>query len=163
MSAPPPPDGGSPAPDPVMARLVEAGALVVSEGPAAARERYESIWAEVGPDGDPLHVVTLAHQLADLQPDPQAALDWDLRALAAAERLTDERARRHHESLRVAGFRPSLHLNVADDLARLGRTEEARAHLDRAEDFLAALPDAGYGTMIRGGVARLRSTLDAPG
>jgi hypothetical protein len=146
--------------DPVMAQIAEAGALVVSEGRGAARERYEEIWAGLGAEGDPLHVVTLAHQLADLQDDPADALDWDLRALAAADRLTDERVRRHHESLHVAGFRPSLHLNVADDLARLGRVDEARAHLDQAERFLAALADDGYGAMIRGGIARLRTGLD---
>lgn len=146
-------------PDPVMAGLAEASALATAGDRAAARARYEEIWAGLGPDGDPLHVVTLAHQFADLQDDPRVALDWDLRALAAVERLTDERARQYHDSLRVDAFRPSLHLNVADNLARLGRTDEALAHLELAEVALPILPDDGYGAMVRGGITRLRAGL----
>ncbi len=142
-----------------MTSLAEASALATSGDRAAAQARYEEIWARLGPDGDPLHVVTLAHQFADLQDDPQAALDWDLRALAAVEGLTDERARRYHDSLRVDGFRPSLHLNVADNLARLGRSDDALAHLALAEIALPILPDDGYGAMIRGGITRLKARL----
>jgi hypothetical protein len=157
----PPADGtaAEAPPDPVMAGLAEASTLATSGDRAAARARYEEIWTDLGPDGDPLHVVTLAHQFADLQDDPQAALDWDLRALAGIDGLTDERAQQYHHSLRVEGLRPSLHLNVADNLARLGRPDEALAHLELAEKALPALPDDGYGAMIRGGVTRLRARL----
>lgn len=150
------------APDPVMTDLAGAAALATS-GDRAARTRYDEIWAGLGPEPDPLHVVTLAHQLADLHDDPSAALEWDLRALAAADELTDERAQRYHHTLRVAGLRPSLHLNVADDLARLGRIDEALAHLALAETALPALPTDGYGAMIRGGVTRLRARLESSG
>lgn len=42
-------------PDPVMAGLAEASALATTGDRAAARARYEEIWAGLGPDGDPLH------------------------------------------------------------------------------------------------------------
>jgi hypothetical protein len=108
-----------------------------------------------------LHVVTLAHYMADVQTDPAEELRWDLRALAAADSLTDDRARQHHSSLRVAGFYPSLHLNVAAAHHALGQSSEARHHLERAAQSCEHLAEDGYGRMIRGAVARLRAELDA--
>jgi hypothetical protein len=124
-----------------------------------ARRRFAALWEEIGEDGDPLHRVTLAHYMADVQDDPADELDWDLRALAAADSLTDERAQAHHATLAVRGFYPSLHLNVADDCRRLGRLDDARRHLGLAEAALPDLPDGGYGDLIRSGIARLRERL----
>lgn len=102
---------------------------------------------------------TLAHYLADLYDDPAESLVWDVRALDAADALTDERAREHHESLRVAGFYPSLHLNLADDFRRLGSFRAATEHLDRAQDHLSALPDDPYGDTIRTAVHEMRRAI----
>ncbi|NKZ93720.1 hypothetical protein GS966_28750, partial [Rhodococcus hoagii] len=101
------------------------------------------------PIGDPLHRCTLAHYLADLHDDPAQALVWDVRALDAADGLTDDRARQHHASLEVRGFYPSLHLNLADNFRRLGSFDAARAHLDAAVGYLDALGADAYGAMIR--------------
>lgn len=62
----------------------------------------------------------------DLQEDALQELDWDLRALNAAGKLTDERVQKFHPSLTVAGFLPSLHLNVADSAFRAGDLEIAQ-------------------------------------
>lgn len=150
----------APADDPVMVAIVAAQTLAVTGDRAEARAAYERIWADLGPDGDPLHVVALAHQLADLQEDIEDEVAWDLRALAAADSLTDERARAYHASLQVRGFYPSLHLNLADDYARLGRRAQAREHLAAAEAALPALGEDGYGRMIRSGIAGVRERLD---
>ena len=146
--------------DPVMAEIAQvverghAGAL------AEARERFAQLWDRLGPTADPLHRCALAHYAADVQEDLAEELRWDLRALAAAEELTDERAQEHHRSLSVAGLHPSLHLNLADVHRRLGDTEQARAHLVRAERAVGALADDGYGRMIRQGIARCAARLD---
>jgi hypothetical protein len=143
--------------DPVMTRIGAAQTRAAEDRAGAAAE-LTALWDEIGgPDADPLHAVALAHYLADLQDDPAAELEWDLRALRAADGLTDERAREYHASLAVRGFYPSLHLNLAADYLKLADPAAARRHLDRAEAALPDLPAGGYGDMIRGGVARLRA------
>src|SRR5690348_6441531 len=94
-----------------------------------ARDRFLELWAEIGEDGDALHRCTLAHYMADTQEEPADELAWDLRALSAAEELTDGRVTEHHDSPAVRAFYPSLHLNLAADYAKLDRTEAARSHL----------------------------------
>jgi hypothetical protein len=126
-----------------------------------ARAAFTALWAEIADSGDALHVVTLAHFAADVQDDPHAELEWDLRALRAVEGLTDERVRRHHDALSVRGFVPSLHLNVAACHVKLGDRALALEHLDAAEAALPDLPAGEYAAMIRGGAARLRSELGA--
>ncbi len=147
--------------DPVMARIGEAAELGRAGEQAAARQRFAEIWESVGPGGDPLHRCTLAHYAADVQEDPAEELRWDRRALEAADQLGDERARAHHPSLDVAGFYPSLHLNLADVHRRLGDDEQAAEHIDRARAALGALPDDGYGRMIRAGIDRCAARLAA--
>ena len=145
--------------DPMMERITAAIALAQGGERAEAAHAFDALWAEVGPDGDPFHRCTLAHFMADVQDDPEQELLWDQRALAAADGLDDERAQAWHSSLQVRGFYPSLHLNLAEDYRKLGRPEQARAHLEQATAALDALPDDGYGQLIRGGVARLAELL----
>ncbi|NMD59713.1 UNVERIFIED_ORG: hypothetical protein FNL38_101262 [Nocardia globerula] len=144
--------------DPVMNRIMQAQELASSGDRAGARSAFENVWRDVGTD--PLHVVTLAHYMADVQDDPADELRWDLRALQAADSLTDARAQEHHSTLQVAGFYPSLHLNLAADYNKLGRVAEAHEHLTKAEDAAGTLTDDGYGRMIRGAIARLRAEFD---
>ncbi|MGF7123202.1 hypothetical protein [Rhodococcus sp. BE178] len=68
---------------------------------------------------------------------------------ARADALTNDRVRQHHAGLVVRGFYPSLHLNLADNLRRLGSFDQAREHLDAAGRYFDALGDDGYGAMIR--------------
>jgi hypothetical protein len=145
--------------DPVMARIVEAVGLAQAGHGDAARPRFAEIWEEIGAQGDPLHRCTLAHYAADVQSDVEAELMWDLRALAAADEVTDERAQRYDSSLSVARFYPSLHLNLADVYRRLGDREKAREHVVCAEAALDALEDDGYGRLIREGVVRTAAQL----
>ncbi len=146
--------------DPVMARIGAAQQRAARGDRMGAAAELTALWDEIGGiDGDPLHAVSLAHFLADLQDDPAQELEWDRRALRAADGLTDERAREYHASLAVRGFLPSLHLNLAADHATLGDRAEALHHLDRAEAALPALPPGGYAETIVGAVARLRAEL----
>nr|WP_280483869.1 hypothetical protein [Nocardia farcinica] len=125
----------------------------------AARTALTDLWCTLGPHGDPLHRCTLAHHLADLQPDAAQALVWNVRALDAADCLTDERAQAHHPGLTVAGFYPSLHLNLADDYRRLGAFDAAVRELAAARTRLSELGDDTYGAMIRTALAEVEQSV----
>ncbi|MBP2369149.1 hypothetical protein [Pseudonocardia parietis] len=146
--------------DPVLAAITEAVEAGCAGDPGAARTQLAAIWERLGEDGDPFHRCTLAHYAADVQDDPHEELRWDERALAAAGEVTDERARAHHASLHIAGFYPSLHLNLADVHRRLGHDADARRHLELARERIDALADDGYGRMIRSAIERCGQRLE---
>lgn len=145
--------------DPVMQRLAAAQQQALDGDRDGARAAFAALWAEVGEDGDPLHVVSIAHHAADVEDDPRSELAWDEAALRAARRLTDERAQLLHPSLTARGFFPSLHLNLADDHVRLGDIAAAREHLAAAEAVAPVLADDDYGRGVRRGIERLRAQL----
>lgn len=147
-------------PDEIMAAIGAAVERGHRGERAEAHDDLAELWNRIDPDGDALHRCTLAHHMADLQASAEAELEWDQRALAAADDLTDDRARRFHTSLQVRGFLPSLHLNLADVNRRLGHVDRARRHAELARDLSRHLPDDGYGTMIRGGIRRVLAALD---
>ncbi|GEM31544.1 hypothetical protein NN3_25510 [Nocardia neocaledoniensis NBRC 108232] len=147
--------------DPTMARIIDAVTEFRSGDPESARAALLALWSEIGVAGDPLHRCTLAHYLADAYDDPAEALVWDVRALDAADALTDTRLRDHNAGLQVAGFYPSLHLNLADNFRRLGAFPAATRHLDAARDRLSILPDDEYGTLIRTAVTELAAMIAA--
>ncbi|MFC8328776.1 hypothetical protein [Streptomyces olivaceus] len=132
---------------------MDAIGQAVSEGRTgstlSARRKLLGLWSAIGVTGDPLHRCSLAHYLADLYEDPAQALAWDVRALDAADAMTDQRAQEHHAGLRVAGFYPSLHLNLADNYRRLGSFDAATAHLHAAEEHVPDLPQDAYGALLR--------------
>lgn len=136
-------------PDATMDAISQAVILGHSGDTDTARRELLSLWQQIGTAGDPFHRCALAHYLADLYDNPAEALIWDTRALDAADALSDDRAREHHSSLSVAGFYPSLHLNIADNLRRSGAFDTAAEHLRLAEQHTAALTDDAYGNMIR--------------
>ncbi|MEU7374360.1 hypothetical protein, partial [Streptomyces albidoflavus] len=107
----------------------------------AVRHQLLRLWSETGVTGDPLHRCSLAHHLADLHDDPAQALAWDVRALDAADAVTEQRVQEHHAGLHIAGFYPSLHLNLADNYRRLGSFDAAAEHL---EGHHAGLHIAGF-------------------
>lgn len=148
-------------PDHVMAAIGAAVEQGRSGDRAAARDALTTLWDRVGEHGDALHRCSIAHYLADLQDAVTDELAWDQRALAAVTDLDDDRARSHHDSLRVRAFLPSLHLNLADAYRRAGEPAEARHHLTAATTDLDTLPDDDYGAMIRSGIARAREALDS--
>lgn len=146
--------------DPVMQRIV-AG---VERGKAGDREHARAIlsevWNQLGQHGDPLHVVTLAHFMADLQDDPADELEWDHRALTAADELTNERAQQYETSLVVRGFYPSLYASLASDYVKLNDADTARTYLARAEAASAELPEGDYGDYVQAEITHLRTQLD---
>jgi hypothetical protein len=146
-------------PDPVMARIGEGIALRQQGDALAARALFAQAWEELPADGDALHRCALAHSMADVQDDPADELLWDLRALAAADELTDERVAEATAATSVAAFLPSLHLNLADVYLRLDEPDASARHVASAEAALDALPDDGYREMIVAGLDRVRDQL----
>jgi hypothetical protein len=144
----------------MLARISDALGLYNSGRRAEAREAFAQLWAEAS-DGDPFHQCVLAHYMADAQDEPLDELEWDRKALAAADRISRERP--DAASLTVLSLYPSLHLNLADVLHRVGQTEEARKHVKLAQQSTGALAEDAYGQMIRSGVERLAARLAALG
>ncbi|HYG47757.1 MAG TPA: hypothetical protein VD846_07420 [Allosphingosinicella sp.] len=146
--------------DIVMDRIVAAMGQLHSGDRDGAKAAFEEIWSGLGEDGDPFHVCTLSHYMADVQDDVRSELEWDLRALRAAGRVTDGRAQQHHASLSIGSFYPSLHLNAGDAWLRLGDTGKAREHARAAEAACGALPDSPLAEMTRTGIARLARRIE---
>lgn len=147
------------APDPTMEAISAAVVLGRSGDTESARLDLLDVWKGIGVAGDPFHRCTLAHYLADLYDDPAEALIWDVRSLDAATELTDERAQRHHASLQVSGFYPSLYLNVADNLRRLGSFRAAAEYIARAQERATVLHDDPYGQAIRAAIRGVRDAI----
>lgn len=147
-------------PDATMAEIGRGMELSGQGERAAARTVFTGVWEQIGgADGDPFHRVALAHAMADVQDDVEEELVWDLRALDAADQLTDERATQAGVTNPVAAFYPSLHLNLGECYRRLGDLGLARDHLQRGQAAVDTLPDDGYGKMIKGGLDRLAERL----
>jgi len=146
--------------DPMLARISDALGLYNSGRRADAREAFAQLWAEAG-EGDPFHQCVLAHYMADAQDEPADELEWDRKALAAADRISRERP--EAASLTILSFYPSLHLNLADVLCRVGQIDEARHHLKLAQQSVDALANDAYGQMIRNGIERLAARLAVSG
>lgn len=148
-------------PDAVPTRIGQVVMLHHAGDREEARHRFLALWAEIGEHGDPLHRCTLAHYLADTQDDPAEELAWDLRALSAAEELTEDRLADRHEAASAArALYPSLHLNLAADYDRLGHREAARLHLRRARTAAESLAPGRYGAGVRASIDRLELRLD---
>ena len=127
----------------------------------SARRGLLEIWNHIGADGDPFHRCTLAHYLADLYESPAEALMWDTRAFDAATTITDQRAQQHYAGLQVAGFFPSLLLNIADNLRRLGAFEAATEYIDSAEQCTPTLSQDAYGDIVRTAITEVRQAIDS--
>jgi hypothetical protein len=147
-------------PDEVMVRITKGVELGHNDDRAGARAALVDVWDEIAPEGDALHRCAVAHHLADLQDDPHQELMWDLRALEAADSISDDRAQRAGVTGPVRGFYPSLHLNLGEVYRKLGDLGLAREHLARGLATVDALADDGYGQMIKGGLDRLAQRLD---
>jgi hypothetical protein len=139
-------------PDPTMEAIGEAVTEGRAGGVAAARQKLLALWSAVGVTGDPLHRCALAHYLADLYDDPAQALAWDVRALDAAAAVTDQQVDGHQAGLNVAGFYPSLHLNLADNYRRLGSFDAAAEHINAAKAHAPNLSQDAYGDLLRGAI-----------
>lgn len=144
----------------VWTQVTDAVALTQSGEVEAGRAALEECWATTSPDDHAVRCV-VAHYLADLQNDLDTEIAWDERALAELPHLRDEDVAGLGITS-VAGFAPSLHLNLGDGYLRRGDLDRAREHLTQGRATLRALADDAYGVMIRRGFDRLGARLDDP-
>ncbi|MBV7669095.1 hypothetical protein STHAL_06260 [Streptomyces halstedii] len=145
--------------DPTMAAIGEAVLEGRAGDHASARRKLLALWSACGAGGDPLHRCTLAHYLADLHEDPAQALAWDIRALDAANAVTEQRVQEHHTGVHIAGFYPSLHLNLADNYRRLGSFEAATEHITAAGAHAPDLPHGPYGDLLRAAIPEVAEAI----
>ena len=121
-------------PDATMTRIGRGIELSQRGERDAARRLFSQLWEEIGGgNGHPLQRCAIAHLMADVQDDVNEELFWDLRALAAAHLVTDEQVAQAGMVNPVAGFCPSLHLNLGKCRRKLGDLDRAREHLERGE------------------------------
>jgi len=125
--------------EPRVRALLERGRTWRSSGePARARPLFlqaEQLARSAGLEF--LHVDAL-HMVALVQPDPEAQLEWNLRALAAARSARDAQARR---------WEASLNHNIGWALHDAGRHEDALQHFDAA--LAARLRDGAKAQRVR--------------
>jgi hypothetical protein len=107
-----------------------------------ARELFEQAWAA---GGDDYERCVAAHYLARHQPTPEQTLFWNSECLRYADLVGDER---------VAGFYPSLYLNIGHSWEVLGDRGRAAEGYRLAEQHLSAIPPGPYADMVRDGVMR---------
>ncbi|MFI1359597.1 hypothetical protein ACH4TV_39380 [Streptomyces sp. NPDC020898] len=159
MTAAPADPAGPTSPDPTMEAIGHAVIQGRAGDVASARQELLTLWSTIGVVGDPLHRCSLAHYLADLYEDPAQALAWDIRALDAADALTEQRVQEHDAAVHIAGFYPSLHLNLADNYRRLGSFEAATEHIDAARTHAPSLPESPYGDLLRGAIQEVAEAI----
>lgn len=143
---------------PFLADLATGLALQSTDRPAALAHLM-GMWDGLAAD-DKAGQCILAHYIADLHDDVADELRWDEAALAASRDVTDADLQNLHPTLTVAGFIPSLQLNVADCYRRVGRFEDAQSALSNSIAFNESLPSAlpeqiAYRDIILGGQQNL--------
>lgn len=106
-----------------------------------ATRLYQEAWEA---RTDDYEACIAAHYLARVQRTPNEVLNWNRESLRYADAVNDER---------VAGFYPSLYLNMGKAYEDLGRREEARKFYGLAEGKAITLPEGKYGDVVRHGVA----------
>ncbi|WP_019872813.1 hypothetical protein [Sporichthya polymorpha] len=110
--------------------------------------------------------LVVAHYLADVQRDLESEIRWDEIALMLADQVTDEALQEIHPTLTVAGFIPSLQLNLADGYRRAGRFDDAARALADSVAFTSHIPAGGgqqgeYRQLILDGQRRIGELIAA--
>lgn len=132
-----------------MDRLERARALEVAKKWADARASYNELWDEATRSSDQYQACVVAHFMAHTYDEAQAQLIWHQRALQAADAAVAQ------GDDRVRDFYPSLHANLGDVYMRLGRRDQAKAHIGAAREADSVLPDDAYGSTVRYLIDRL--------
>jgi rifampin ADP-ribosylating transferase len=124
-------------------KLCTQGMALEGQGkPEEASKLFIRAWDEAANDFEKF---TAAHYVARHQKSVADKLKWDETALQLALKINDKSVK---ESL------PSLHLNIAKCYEDLNDFENAKTNYQLALSFTNALPDNGYGNMIKGGIMK---------
>ena len=130
-------------PDNPIVKLCAQGMEAETAGePTKARELFDQAWNAASDDWERC---VAAHYVARHQHTPETTLHWNEVCLRYADAVGDER---------VAGFYPSLYLNIGHSRETLGELDLAAAAYTKADGCLGTLPPGPYADMVRDGVAR---------
>jgi hypothetical protein len=127
--------------NPVAALVIEGMQAEAAGRPADAARLFDEAWTTRSTSAE---AAVAAHYVARHQPTPDDTLAWNQRALDEAGRA---------DPAVVAGWLPSLHLNLGRSWEDLGDVARARAHYVSAQAATPALDEDGYGQVVRGGIA----------
>lgn len=144
--------------DETLQRIMDAYRLHCRGDQGEARSRLLALWDELGAGGVAYHRCVLAHFMADTQHDLEEELDWDLKALEAAEAAIEQGTDPTLPA--VERFLPSLHMNLADDFRKQGDFTRAQHHLERGMETGAGLGVDPYGQTVRAGLIRIETQID---
>lgn len=137
--------------------ILDAVGTALQGDRSEGQRRLLACWEGAAP-GDHAQRCVLAHYLADLEPELDDEIAWDEHALAAFAFVgASELAVIGIPA--AAGMAPSLHLNLGDGYLRAGRLRQAREQWEAGRQASSALPDDGYGALIRAGLMRLGERL----
>lgn len=145
--------------DPIMDAIGHAVTDGRAGNTSTARSALLDLWKTIGATGEPFHRCTLAHYIADLYEDPARALAWDVRAIDAADALVERREENNDTDPDIAGFYPSLHLNLAENYRLLGSFDAAHEHIDAAREHCVALSEDSYGHLVRDAIEDVAETI----
>jgi hypothetical protein len=118
-----------------------------------ARRRLGALWAQVEA-GSP-HQAAVAHWLGVAEPDLEAKVRWDGRALEAAEGADDWTMPFAGTGLTLGGMYPELHLELARDYRRLGSSCGAMEHLALARNAVEMSAENRRRTSLQAQIRRL--------
>jgi len=137
--------------NPVVKRCAEGMAAEAAGRPAEAAALFLEAWELATDDYE---ACVAAHYLARHQSEPADLLHWNQLALDRAELVADDR---------VAGFFPSLHLNLGYALEQSGDRDGAGREYRKAAAMVERLPSGPYGDLVRDGVRRGLERVAEPG
>ncbi len=109
---------------------------------SGAARLFEQAWANSTSD---FERCIAAHYVARHQPTSELALHWNQVAIDCAGRV---------ERSGVAGFFPSLYLNLGKSHEDLGNAAEARRLYQCTAENLSCLPDGSYREIVQDGIHR---------
>lgn len=113
-----------------------------------ARPLFLAAWERAATAGEDFYAIDAAHMMGIVEP-PEQALEWNLKALALAERTQDERAQK---------WRGSLYNNIGWTYHDSGQFQEALALFEKALRWREAQGQLPQVRIAKWGVARtLRS------
>jgi hypothetical protein len=139
--------------------ITSAVGLALAGDTQRGRDALSDCW-HATTEADHAQRCVIAHYLADLQSSLDEEVSWDEVAMSEHGHVADEDL----ASVGItsaAGLAPSLHLNLGDGYLRQGRVDAARAQLHAGVQSLDVLPADGYGALIRSGLDRLETRVQA--
>ena len=139
--------------------ITSAVGLALAGDTQRGRDALSDCWQATTQD-DHAQRCVIAHYLADLQSSLDDEVSWDEVALSEHGHVAEE----DFAAVGIpsaAGLAPSLHLNLGDGYLRQGRVDAARAQLQAGLQSRSVLPADGYGALIRSGLDRLETRVQA--